>query len=101
MMNIRYAGTPLPKGLKHFTAERRQFRTNECDIGAYGAPLVGYSASCTSTNWRHSSGGKISYWDFSDSLGFLSTSDDRSVSRSACESRDPVETPGMPTARLA
>ena len=41
LMNIRYADTPAQKELKRVTAERRQFRTNEYNIGAYGTPLVG------------------------------------------------------------
>ncbi|KZL71613.1 RNA binding protein MSSP-2 [Colletotrichum tofieldiae] len=41
VMNIRYADTPSQKELKRVTAERRQFRTNEYNIGAYGTPLVG------------------------------------------------------------
>ncbi|KAF6809764.1 RNA binding protein mssp-2 [Colletotrichum sojae] len=41
VMNIRYADTPGQKELKRVTAERRQFRTNEYNIGAYGTPLVG------------------------------------------------------------
>lgn len=41
LMNIRYADTPSQKELKRVTAERRQFRTNEYNIGAYGTPLVG------------------------------------------------------------
>lgn len=40
-MNIRYADTPSQKELKRITAERRQFRTNEYNIGAYGTTLVG------------------------------------------------------------
>ncbi|KAF4994151.1 hypothetical protein FDECE_13227 [Fusarium decemcellulare] len=44
LMNIRYADTPAQKELKRVTAERRQFRTNEYNIGAYGTPLVGLSA---------------------------------------------------------
>jgi len=43
LMNIRYADTPAQKELKRVTAERRQFRTNEYNIGAYGTPLVGLS----------------------------------------------------------
>lgn len=45
LMNIRYADTPAQKELKRVTAERRQFRTNEYNIGAYGTPLVGYGGS--------------------------------------------------------
>lgn len=41
VMNIRYADTPAQKELKRITAERRQFRTNEYNIGAYGTPHVG------------------------------------------------------------
>ncbi|KAJ0332756.1 hypothetical protein COL5a_001480 [Colletotrichum fioriniae] len=41
VMNIRYADTAGQKELKRVTAERRQFRTNEYNIGAYGTPLVG------------------------------------------------------------
>ena len=56
MMNIRYADTPAQKELKRLTAERRQFRTNEYNISAYGTPLVGYNASMYNqgTNWRRS-----------------------------------------------
>lgn len=45
LMNIRYADTPAQKELKRVTAERRQFRTNEYNIGAYGTPLVGLAPS--------------------------------------------------------
>ncbi|KAL5614345.1 hypothetical protein BROUX41_004451 [Berkeleyomyces rouxiae] len=41
IMNIRYADTPAQKELKRVTAERRQFRTNEYNLGAYGTPHVG------------------------------------------------------------
>jgi len=44
VMNIRYADTPAQKELKRVTAERRQFRTNEYNIGAYGTAHVGMSA---------------------------------------------------------
>ncbi|KAI0014433.1 hypothetical protein F4779DRAFT_559781 [Xylariaceae sp. FL0662B] len=40
-MQLRYADTPAQKELKRVTAERRQFRTNEYNVGAYGTPLVG------------------------------------------------------------
>ncbi|KAK7218487.1 hypothetical protein V2G26_006490 [Clonostachys chloroleuca] len=53
LMNIRYADTPAQKELKRVTAERRQFRTNEYNIGAYGTPLVGLSPNMYSqTQWR-------------------------------------------------
>ncbi|CAH0048651.1 unnamed protein product [Clonostachys solani] len=53
LMNIRYADTPAQKELKRVTAERRQFRTNEYNIGAYGTPLVGLSPNLyTPGQWR-------------------------------------------------
>lgn len=57
-MNIRYADTPAQKELKRVTAERRQFRTNEYNIGAYGTPLVGMSPSMLSRQgqWRRMTG---------------------------------------------
>lgn len=53
-MNIRYADTPSQKELKRVTAERRQFRTNEYNIGAYGTPLVGMSPTMYGqpSQWR-------------------------------------------------
>ncbi|KAL7950144.1 hypothetical protein V8C42DRAFT_361153 [Trichoderma barbatum] len=53
-MNIRYADTPAQKELKRVTAERRQFRTNEYNIGAYGTPLVGLNPALYNqqTHWR-------------------------------------------------
>lgn len=63
-MNIRYADTPAQKELKRVTAERRQFRTNEYNIGAYGTPLVGMNPTLYGSRpqqWRrpiqHSSRG--------------------------------------------
>ncbi|KAK9435322.1 RNA binding protein MSSP-2 [Metarhizium brunneum] len=54
LMNIRYADTPAQKELKRVTAERRQFRTNEYNIGAYGTPLVGMSPTLYNqqSQWR-------------------------------------------------
>ncbi|KAI1174612.1 hypothetical protein F4777DRAFT_599369 [Nemania sp. FL0916] len=40
-MQIRYADTPAQKELKRITSERRQFRTNEYNVGAYGTTMVG------------------------------------------------------------
>lgn len=40
-MQVRYADTPAQKELKRVTAERRQYRTNEYNIGAYGTHAVG------------------------------------------------------------
>lgn len=57
LMNIRYADTPSQKELKRVTAERRQFRTNEYNIGAYGTPLVGMNPSLygqPQSQWRRS-----------------------------------------------
>ncbi|PNP52137.1 hypothetical protein THARTR1_07346 [Trichoderma harzianum] len=53
-MNIRYADTPAQKELKRVTAERRQFRTNEYNIGAYGTPLVGINPAMYNqqAHWR-------------------------------------------------
>lgn len=55
-MNIRYADTPAQKELKRVTAERRQFRTNEYNIGAYGTPLVGMNPNLYQNGggWRRS-----------------------------------------------
>ncbi|KAJ9132546.1 Sporulation-specific protein 5 [Pleurostoma richardsiae] len=44
-MQIRYADTPAQKELKRITAERRQYRTNEYNIGAYGTMAVGINPS--------------------------------------------------------
>ncbi|KJZ77919.1 hypothetical protein HIM_02556 [Hirsutella minnesotensis 3608] len=54
LINIRYADTPAQKELKRVTAERRQFRTNEYNIGAYGTSLVGMSPSLygQQSQWR-------------------------------------------------
>ncbi|RTE80758.1 hypothetical protein BHE90_004744 [Fusarium euwallaceae] len=54
LMNIRYADTPAQKELKRVTAERRQFRTNEYNIGAYGTPLVGLNTHTYSSYQSHS-----------------------------------------------
>jgi len=45
LMQIRYADTPAQKELKRITAERRQYRTNEYNIGAYGTHAVGMNPS--------------------------------------------------------
>jgi hypothetical protein len=39
LLQVRYADTPAQKDLKRITTERRQFRTNEYNVGAYGAPV--------------------------------------------------------------
>lgn len=53
-MQVRYADTPSQKELKRVTAERRQYRTNEYNIGAYGTMAVGINPSIyhsAPTNW--------------------------------------------------
>jgi hypothetical protein len=45
LMQVRYADTPSQKELKRVTAERRQYRTNEYNIGAYGTIAVGINPS--------------------------------------------------------
>ncbi|KAK4107033.1 hypothetical protein N656DRAFT_720923 [Canariomyces notabilis] len=49
LMQVRYADTPAQKELKRITAERRQFRTNEYNIGAYGTADVGIHPSIYQT----------------------------------------------------
>ncbi|KAI1201322.1 hypothetical protein F5X97DRAFT_338882 [Nemania serpens] len=44
-MQIRYADTPAQKELKRITSERRQFRTNEYNVGAYGTTMVGVGSA--------------------------------------------------------
>lgn len=36
LLQVRYADTQAQKDLKRITTERRQFRTNEYNVGAYG-----------------------------------------------------------------
>ncbi|KAK0627221.1 hypothetical protein B0T14DRAFT_579187 [Immersiella caudata] len=50
MQQVRYADTPAQKELKRVTAERRQFRTNEYNIGAYGTADVGIHPSIYHSN---------------------------------------------------
>lgn len=38
LMQVRYADTPAQKDLKKVTTERRQFRTTEYNVSAYGSP---------------------------------------------------------------
>ncbi|KAK2614352.1 hypothetical protein N8I77_001188 [Diaporthe amygdali] len=49
LMQVRYADTPSQKELKRVTAERRQYRTNEYNIGAYGTMAVGINPSIYNT----------------------------------------------------
>ncbi|KFX97177.1 hypothetical protein O988_04971 [Pseudogymnoascus sp. VKM F-3808] len=39
LLQIRYADTPAQKDLKKITTERRQFRTTEYNVSAYGSPV--------------------------------------------------------------
>lgn len=56
-MQVRYADTPAQKELKRITAERRQFRTNEYNIGAYGTADVGIHPSIYSpAPWNRRAG---------------------------------------------
>ncbi|KAK5998666.1 Sporulation-specific protein 5 [Cladobotryum mycophilum] len=86
-MNIRYADTPAQKELKRVTAERRQFRTNEYNIGAYGTPLVGMSPTLydQQSQWRRT---------LPPSRSGLSTSsiDDGNVMRTSVAHRGQSET---------
>ncbi|KAG0652652.1 Meiotically up-regulated [Hyphodiscus hymeniophilus] len=43
LLQVRYADTPAQKDLKRITTERRQFRTNEYNIGAYGGSVIALS----------------------------------------------------------
>ncbi|RDW69542.1 hypothetical protein BP6252_08562 [Coleophoma cylindrospora] len=40
LLQVRYADTPAQKDLKRVTTERRQFRTNEYNVGAYGGSAL-------------------------------------------------------------
>lgn len=54
-MQVRYADTPAQKELKRITAERRQYRTNEYNIGAYGSMAVGQNPTIYGqNNWGRS-----------------------------------------------
>ncbi|KAJ2892772.1 RNA binding protein MSSP-2 [Zalerion maritima] len=62
VMQVRYADTPAQKELKRITAERRQFRTNEYNIGAYGTALVGiHPSNFQRSGWNRPHAGDPSY----------------------------------------
>ena len=62
-MQVRYADTPAQKELKRITAERRQFRTNEYNIGAYGTADVGIHPSIYSpAPWNRRPGLGFETW---------------------------------------
>lgn len=62
-MQVRYADTPSQKELKRITSERRQYRTNEYNIGAYGTHAVGINPSIYAPSlWnRRSQGSSARY----------------------------------------
>lgn len=45
LLQVRYADTPAQKDLKKITTERRQFRTTEYNVSAYGSPVELISVS--------------------------------------------------------
>lgn len=54
-IQVRYADTPAQKELKRVTSERRQYRTNEYNLGAYGTMAVGINPySMTTIPYRRS-----------------------------------------------
>ena len=57
LLQVRYADTPAQKDLKRVTTERRQFRTNEYNVGAYGGPaeLLNMKSALTSPHALRSS----------------------------------------------
>ena len=61
---VRYADTPAQKELKRVTAERRQFRTNEYNIGAYGTADVGIHPTIYQQgSWNRRAGAGPSAYD--------------------------------------
>ncbi|KAI1409605.1 hypothetical protein F5Y13DRAFT_203279 [Hypoxylon sp. FL1857] len=54
-LQIRYADSEAQKELKRITAKRRQFRTNEYNVSAYGTTLVGMSPA-HGYPYRHNGG---------------------------------------------
>ena len=62
LMQVRYADTPSQKELKRITAERRQYRTNEYNIGAYGTHAVGMTPAMYNPNmWNRRPAGAGAY----------------------------------------
>ncbi|KAI1377726.1 hypothetical protein F4677DRAFT_459020 [Hypoxylon crocopeplum] len=57
-LQIRYADTQAQKDLKRVTAERRQFRTNEYNVSAFGTTLVGLTPTNSCTNRQGGQGGQ-------------------------------------------
>jgi len=48
LLQVRYADTPAQKDLKRITTERRQFRTQEYNVGAYGVSALSSPVSTRS-----------------------------------------------------
>lgn len=62
LMQVRYADTPSQKELKRITAERRQYRANEYNIGAYGTHAVGMTPAMYNPNmWNRRPAGGATY----------------------------------------
>ncbi|KFY22903.1 hypothetical protein V493_06258 [Pseudogymnoascus sp. VKM F-4281 (FW-2241)] len=55
LLQVRYADTPAQKDLKKVTTERRQFRTTEYNVSAYGSPvdIASFSPPMTSPGVSH------------------------------------------------
>ena len=67
VMQVRYADTPSQKELKRITSERRQYRTNEYNIGAYGTHAVGINPSIYAPAlWNRRSHGNTSGFRYTD-----------------------------------
>ncbi|OAA55328.1 RNA-binding protein [Niveomyces insectorum RCEF 264] len=83
-MQVRYADTPAQKELKRITAERRQYRTNEYNIGAYGTHAVGINPSIYApASWNRRSGGNGGYRKKNGNEADLHSSDDGSADEGA------------------
>ncbi len=71
-MQVRYADTPSQKELKRVTAERRQYRTNEYNIGAYGTPAVGINPTIYApTMWNRRGGAATRYFDTTTGIVYI------------------------------
>ncbi|KAF3350341.1 RNA recognition domain-containing protein [Verticillium dahliae] len=102
LMNIRYADTPSQKELKRVTAERRQFRTNEYNIGAYGTPLVGMQPNMyNQPAWKRSIPTSSTTTSAHRSLQGMDRSTDREVSSSGSKSHDAGSVQGHGQAQSA
>ncbi|CAK7237516.1 hypothetical protein SBRCBS47491_010003 [Sporothrix bragantina] len=94
VMQVRYADTPSQKELKRITSERRQYRTNEYNIGAYGTHAVGINPSIYAPAlWNRRSQG--------NSSGFSGHSLVRHASHPAISSSYSNNDQTIPTSRKA